>query len=66
MCIVWENMVPGTELPHIFCAGIGPLQLGFVLVFKSLKPEGLEITTFEDLNLDNASALGGSKYGLYC
>ena len=30
--IVWENMTPGTELPRDFCAGIGPLQLGVVLV----------------------------------
>ena len=33
MGIVWENMTPGTELPHDFCAWIGPLQLGVVLVF---------------------------------
>ena len=32
--IVWENTVlgPGTKLIHILCAGIGPLQLGVVLV----------------------------------
>ena len=30
---MWENTAPGTELPHIFRAGIGPLQLGVVLVF---------------------------------
>ena len=29
---MWENTTPGTELPSIFCAGIGPLQLGVVLV----------------------------------
>jgi len=23
---------PGTKLPHIFCAGIGPLQLGVVFL----------------------------------
>ena len=30
---MWENMSPGTELARDFCAGIGPLQLGVVLVF---------------------------------
>ena len=36
--IVWENMAlgPGTKLPHILCAGIGPLQLGIVLVFIAI------------------------------
>ena len=33
MGIVWENMTPSTELPRDFCAGIGPLQLGVVLVY---------------------------------
>ena len=27
-----ENMAPGTEFARGFCAGIGPLQLGVVLV----------------------------------
>ena len=31
--VMWENSSPGTELSRIFCAGIGPLQLGVVLVF---------------------------------
>ena len=31
--IVWENTTPSTELPRDFCAGIGPLQLGVVLVY---------------------------------
>ena len=30
--ILSENMTPSTELPRDFCAGIGPLQLGVVLV----------------------------------
>ena len=30
---MWENTTPNTELPSDFCAGIGPLQLGVVLVF---------------------------------
>ena len=30
---MWENTASGTEFPHIFCDGIGPLQLGVVLVF---------------------------------
>ena len=29
---MWENTAPGTELPRDFYAGIGPLQLGVVLV----------------------------------
>ena len=33
MGIVLENTAPGTECPHIFCAGIGPLQLRVVLVY---------------------------------
>ena len=32
MGIVWENTTPSTESPCGFCAGIGPLQLGVVLV----------------------------------
>ena len=28
-------MSPGTEFARDFCAGIGPLQLGVVLVYKS-------------------------------
>ena len=30
--IVRENTTPGSEIPRIFCARIGPLQLGVVLV----------------------------------
>ena len=30
---MWENMTPRTELLLDFCAWIGPLQLGVVLVF---------------------------------
>ena len=30
---MWENTTPSTELPRDFCARIGPLQLGVVLVF---------------------------------
>ena len=29
---MWENTTPSPELPRDFCAGIGPLQLGVVLV----------------------------------
>ena len=32
---MWENTTPSTELPRDFCAGIGPLQLGVVLVLNS-------------------------------
>ena len=33
---MWENVIPGTQIPHIFCARIGPLQLGVVLVILCL------------------------------
>ena len=29
---MWGNTTPSTELPRDFCAGIGPPQLGVVLV----------------------------------
>ena len=32
MKIRWENMAPDTEVARDFCAEIGPLQLGVVLV----------------------------------
>ena len=32
LCGKIENTVPGIELPRIFCAWIGPLQHGVVLV----------------------------------
>ena len=41
---MWENTTPSTELLRDFCAGIGPLQLGVVLVvlgFKSWKGANL-------------------------
>jgi len=34
-----KNTTPSTELPRDFCAGIGPLQLGVVLVFHILSIE---------------------------
>ena len=34
--IRWENMAPGTEFAGDFCAVIGPLQLGVVLVIMFL------------------------------
>ena len=38
-------MAPGTEFAHDFCAGIGPLQLGVVLV-----PFILEMCSVYDLH----------------
>merc|ERR1711923_416921 len=35
--IRWENTAPGTEFARDFCAGIGPLQLGVVLVFVTFE-----------------------------
>ena len=29
---MWQNTTPSAELPRDLCAGIGPLQLGVVLV----------------------------------
>ena len=37
--MVWENITPSTRLPLDFCAGIGPLQLGVVLVLIYVQPE---------------------------
>ena len=34
---MWENTTPSTEFPRDFCAGIGLLQLGIVLVYGSFK-----------------------------
>ena len=34
--IAWENTAPGTEFPHIFCAGIGQMQLNVVLVILKI------------------------------
>ena len=34
-------MTPSTELPRDFCAGIGPLQLGVVLVYLLIKIHSL-------------------------
>ena len=36
---MWENTTPSTELPRDFCAAIGPLQLGGVLVLLLAKLE---------------------------
>ena len=41
---MWENTTPSTELPRDHCAGIGPLQLGVVLV-------GLLIVAWAILNI---------------
>ena len=44
------KQTPSTELPRDFCAGIGPLQLGVVLVF----------TTFQVIQKTSSSDLRGS------
>ena len=33
---MWENTTPSTELPLNFCAEIGPLQVGVVLVLSDI------------------------------
>ena len=49
--IRWENTALGTEFARNYCAGIGPLQLGVVLVlflsvfFKMLLSLNLNIIT---------------------
>ena len=41
---MWENTTPSTELPRDFCGGIGPLQLGVMLVFHIFTwPSQIEI-----------------------
>ena len=37
-----ENNTPSTELPRDFCAWIGPLQLGVVLVFHFVGGEDIK------------------------
>ena len=55
MGIVWKNTTPCTELPRDFCAGIGPLQLGVVLVsyyflhYSAHFPQGQFFTDFPGL-----------------
>ena len=48
-------MSPGTEFARVFCAGIGPLQLGVVLV-SSIILCGM-IKAREDLFADKAQIL---------
>ena len=40
--IVWENTTPSAELPCDCCAGIGPLQLGIVLVYLITKQRAVK------------------------
>ena len=47
---MWENTSPSTELPRDFCAGIGPLQRGVVLVLLEFQIEIL-IFYFEKYEL---------------
>ena len=70
MGIVWENMIPSTELPLDFCAGIGPLQLGGVLVFSLNKTTAIVSTEtqqicwkFSQKNLDIMSEYGEEEEG---
>ena len=57
---MWENTTPSTELPRDFCAGIGPLQLGVVLVLFFLSLAGFETlaanTGSLSLTLSNSGA----------
>ena len=44
---MWENTAPGpgAKLPHILCAGIGPLQLGVVVVsYGFIGQQGTAVT----------------------
>ena len=47
---MWENTIPSTELPRDFCAGIGPLQLGVVLVSSFFKSHIIHEMTEQKLN----------------
>ena len=64
-CIVWQNTAldPGTRLPHIICAGIGPLQLGVVLVLifftsaKTINYDYISISPWHYMQFDTKHAL---------
>ena len=42
--VVYENTTPSTELLRVFCAEIGPLQLGVVLVLFLFWYDGVHVT----------------------
>ena len=44
--IVWENTTPDTEILRFFCAGIGPLQLGVVLVYCMCREQSVVASFF--------------------
>ena len=51
-------MSPGTEIARYFCAGIGPLQLGVVLVFIFLNVLNSNILNLiEKLEMKKTSTL---------
>ena len=50
------NMIPSTELPRDFCAGIGPLQLGVVLVVNNFDNYGSYGTPLNHLTLRKISS----------
>ena len=53
MGIVWGNTTPSTELPRDFCAGIGPLQLGVVLVIGNRL---FNVQTIGEIRIENKQA----------
>ena len=67
---MWENTTPSTELPRDFYAGIGPLQLGVVLVFIIIKePMSVQIPKHKYLfsNVDMPLSLSiKSSVSLHC
>ena len=71
---MWENMTPSTELPHDFCAGIGPLQLGVVLVttyyetrinswFNTKRIKELLETVFFNFQTNRERKIENKKFG---
>ena len=51
VCIMWGNTAPDTEFPTIVCAGIGPFQLGVVLVYNVSKDDKNKFTIFTTLHI---------------
>ena len=51
---MWENTTPSTELLRDFCAGIGPLQLGVVLVSITFEVIEKKLDTLTGTTLQKA------------
>ena len=47
---MWEYTAPGSEFPLMFCAGIGSLLLGVVLVFSRFQNQNSICFSFKRLD----------------